>query len=39
MSIKFFHVNVLVKGAFYSSHELFNLENSMPISYSYTTQR
>lgn len=39
MSNKILHVNVLVQSAFYFSHELFNLENSMPISYSYITKK
>lgn len=39
MSNKILHVNVLIQSAFYFSHELYNLENSMPISYSYITKK
>lgn len=40
MSNNFFHVDELVQsGSFLTFPRIFNLENSIPISYFYTTKR
>lgn len=39
MSTNFFHVDELVQSVFLIFPRIFNLENSIPISYFYTTKR